>query len=471
MSSPSPSPPPPPVVVASPASSSPFQIFLIAPGPKRGKLRGRRLILDLSETDTVQDLFRMASDGFRTSTSRWGADAVIIRAPILEMNYCAERSITGVPQYEGLDRSSLAVARSVLQRGGRIMMVFGKEVIDVDESRKRPASIAAADIAFNSKMPRLDNASVEAAAPSNNNKQRPLTVLSWNIAECQPSYDSTDGGTFDVDANISQECVRHDAHILCLQECPSANWKPIELLEMQYQLVGAVPSHCGFVQLWIRQDASKGDGDYFYQRLPLPMPKNQLPTVAAIILLNNHSIVVSSSHLAPFKDNAHVRLQQMEALLAATVRITPHAIHAGDFNMRLAEDRFMEYSKMECRKPKTARQQRLYDSWKMAGSVKRQEYTWNSIDNKFHANGFGFKCRFDRLYLSKAMAMACQEQQDIEFRLEANQRKQCTPSKKFPTKFYMSDHYAILCTVQVPAADEDDESESEPSAAAKNDSD
>lgn len=398
---------------------APFQVCLVSTG---GSTPSLRRIVDVAEDDTLQDLYRVASEVFGTPQSA---------ARIQVLKY-------GFPP-KALEQSSSILVRSALQHKDRVMAIIPKEENSAVNPKKRPASAAsnAADAA--TKIRRVgggDNAKAGATLSKKKNLTTPLTVLSWNIAECKPSNDAPSRDKFDTEAAIVRELVKHEAHVLCLQECPAADWKPIELLEKCYKLVGSERSHCGYTQLWIRQQPKKDA--FLFQRVPLP---SSAPSVAAIILIGeNQPIIVSSSHLAPFKENAPARLQQIEALTKTVSCLTSHAIHSGDFNMRKAEDKKMEHGG----NGRGKEQQQLYDAWKIAGSSKKEEYTWNSITNTYHANGFGFKCRFDRIYFSSTLFGDA-----IDFRVVAN-RPCGTSGNQQAKSFYPSDHFGLLCTVKVP---------------------
>lgn len=242
-----------------------------------------------------------------------------------------------------------------------------------------------------------------------------LKILSWNIAECIPSNDAPE--SFDAEEAIVREIILHKADVLCLQECPSSSWNPPELVKACYERVGSAQSHCGFVQLWVKSHI-------FYELLP-SCPS---PSVGAVFLIGSAAIPmgISSSHLAPYKQNASARFEQVKALskaFAATSATT--TIHAGDFNMRQAEDDGIEGFG-------------LVDAWKKTGKLNNHKNTWNSIENKYHAEGYPFSCRFDRIYVSKG-----DNSKVTDFMLIA-----AKPLIRDEKKFYLSDHYGMLGTVQ-----------------------
>ena len=90
-----------------------------------------------------------------------------------------------------------------------------------------------------------------------------------------------------------------------------------------------------------------------------------------------HSAVINKSLCT------QMRLAQARSILEA---LGPSCILVGDLNMRNAEDSSFE-------------ELGLTDSWKMAGKEQATKNTWDSNLNKYHQNGFGFACRFDRAYI------------------------------------------------------------------------
>ena len=156
-----------------------------------------------------------------------------------------------------------------------------------------------------------------------------------------------------------------------------------------------------------------------------------LRRLAQLILLPNDQILgISSSHLAPFKSNASLRLQQTMRLYEALSSVNPNFVMAGDFNMRVAEDDQVE-------------QLGLRDVYKESKRPRDAMYTWNSIDNRYHGpDAFGFKCRFDRIYFSFGSS-----QPKLSLVGDQPHVVMCGSSEY---KFYLSDHYGMLCTFQLP---------------------
>jgi endonuclease/exonuclease/phosphatase family metal-dependent hydrolase len=344
-----------------------------------------RTIVEVSQEETLQDLYDTAIKTFYATEPQ----AVVSLQ-------------SGFPQQQ-LDNSATTTVQSVLSDNERV------SVIRIQNKTKMPEGIFLSTVGSSDSHRPIKRQRLA----SNENRIR---ILSWNIAECRPSHDAP-SDDFDCEAAILQQILLHDAQILCLQECPAKSWQPPSLLN-SYALVGGAPSHCGTTQLWIHKSL-------FHQRVV-----SNPPSVAALVLVGNQSIGVSSSHLAPFKQNASLRLEQARDLVQTLSKATPNFIMAGDFNMRQAEDVQIEHL---C----------IQDVFKVAKSPKTANFTWNSLENKYHGpDAFGFKCRFDRIYVSY-------DGSQPELTLMGNQMQVVAHGSR-EHKFYLSDHYGMLCTVQVP---------------------
>ena len=352
-----------------------------------------RAIIEVSQEETLRDLYKTAADTFFAAETQ----------AVVSLRY-------GFPQQQ-LENSATTTIQSVLSNNERV------SVVRIEKEAKMPKGI--------SSTVEIGASTNEASSTDSNRpiKKQRLTggenrirILSWNIAECQPSHDAPPDD-FDCEAAILQQIVSHDAHVLCLQECPSTSWQPPSLLH-SYALVGGAPSHCGVTQLWIHNSL-------FHQRMV-----SKGPSVAAVVLIGDQSIGVSSSHFAPFKSNAPLRLEQTRDLCQSLSKATPNFIMAGDFNMRKAEDIDIE-------------RLGLQDVFKVAKSPKSAIFTWNSFENKYHGpRAFGFRCRFDRIYVSY-------DDSQPELTLMGNEMQVITHGSQ-EYKFYLSDHYGMLCTVNVP---------------------
>jgi len=257
-----------------------------------------------------------------------------------------------------------------------------------------------------------------------------LRVLTWNIAECvasaaaPPEWIPAPRGFVSVpsaraEAAVVATIAGHNPDIICLQESPSERWAAASLGPAGYDVLGAVPSHCGHVVLLVRRHLA-----HLTDRLAVAGP-----SVAARLHLpgGRPAISVASSHLAPFKGGGPQRAAQLAALVD-TVGAPYHCVLAGDMNMRAAEDRAAE-----------ALGAGLVDGWRAAGGHKDTKLTWNSKINKYHQDGFEFVARFDRIYVGGGAAKVA------TFGLVAD-----TPVEGRQGHF-LSDHFGLVCDLEISA--------------------
>ena len=193
-----------------------------------------------------------------------------------------------------------------------------------------------------------------------------------------------------------------------------------------YVSVGTQSSHCGLCDLLVRKDFAP-------QRVYLG--GERLPSVAAIMTLPNKTkVAVASNHLAPFGEGANERKNECKSLMRTLSRQCNNVVLIGDFNMRQKEDKTIEGLEGGG----------WLDSWKVCGSSKQLKFTWNSFDNLYHNNGFGFNCRFDRCYM-RGDALTT-----TNFDLMGN-----VPINGVEGD-YLSDHYGIIVEVTIDPLISDD---------------
>jgi len=193
-----------------------------------------------------------------------------------------------------------------------------------------------------------------------------------------------------------------------------------------YVSVGTQSSHCGLCDLLVRKDFAP-------QRVYLG--GERLPSVAAILTLPNKTkVAVASNHLSPFGEGANERENECKSLMRTLSRQCDNVVLIGDFNMRQKEDKTIEGLVGGG----------WLDSWKVCGSSKQLKFTWNSFDNLYHNNGFGFNCRFDRCYM-RGDALTT-----TNFDLMGN-----VPINGVEGD-YLSDHYGIIVEVTVDPLISDD---------------
>lgn len=203
-----------------------------------------------------------------------------------------------------------------------------------------------------------------------------------------------------------------------------AGWGEATFGTHGYVSVGTQSSHCGLCDLLVRKDFAP-------QRVYLD---SQSPSVAAILTLPNKTkVAVASNHLAPFGEGANERKNECTSLMRTLSRQCHNVVLIGDFNMRQKEDKTIEGLEGGG----------WLDSWKVCGSSKQLKFTWNSFDNLYHNNGFGFNCRFDRCYM-RGDALTT-----TNFDLMGN-----VPINGVEGD-YLSDHYGIIVEITVDLLSDD----------------
>lgn len=266
----------------------------------------------------------------------------------------------------------------------------------------------------------------------------PLTIVSWNIAEAAPSFAAPSLSRRAQDApRLIRECILGSARgsgpdIIALQESPSPSFGTTIFEEQGYVSAGGTTlSHCGYVDLLLKKKLAE-------QSKPISLDENLASVACRIVLPNKTTISVSSSHLAPFKHGAGTRLRQCQFLKESLRQESDNMILLGDYNMRQSED--------------TAIENILgIDAWKAAGSNHRSKFTWDSIVNEYHEDGFSFRARFDRCYVGGGNIHV------NRFGLIGNKAVVGGGSKKD----FLSDHYGMIIGLDVEKASEQANSDQE----------
>ncbi|KAL7534604.1 hypothetical protein ACHAXR_008645 [Thalassiosira sp. AJA248-18] len=254
----------------------------------------------------------------------------------------------------------------------------------------------------------------------------PLTLLSWNISNAQPSFSAPDFTQRSEESPrlIREECLRPtpSPDIIALQECPYPSFGEEEFGQSGYVSMGTQQSHCGYVDLLVRKELAARNTQ------PIrTVQEGNLPSVAATIVLPNETkIAASSSHLAPFKDGAYQRIIQCMTLMDLLDEQADNCILLGDFNTRAAEDKGIE----------NAGGGGWIDAWKETGSNSEVKFSWNSFANQYHEGGFKFRARFDRSYV-RGEALSVRQ-----FGFIGNK---CVEKKGD----YLSDHFGLLVGLNV----------------------
>jgi endonuclease/exonuclease/phosphatase family metal-dependent hydrolase len=275
-----------------------------------------------------------------------------------------------------------------------------------------------------------------------------LTLVSFNVAGCQPSAEAPPGWRqTQATKAIRTEILGSNPDILALQECPGdASWAKTHF--PTYNVLGVTWSHADYVILMVKKGIhaeavpmSKGDND---DNNPVVLAKLMYPQ-------ESRTLLVASVHLAPFREGEDDRRQQMTRLIqkhhhhsaAGKEEQQVPLIIAGDTNMRQSEDVVMEQT-LE-----------LTDFWKHAGSNKATKFTWDTIDHGTSCNRYygestrNYNARYDRVYGTTSSLTKPLNLKVSNFELIAN--------KPVTNKYhFLSDHFGIVTTFDLewPAVDE-----------------
>ena len=262
---------------------------------------------------------------------------------------------------------------------------------------------------------------------NNNDKQSTITVLTFNVAEFKLHLQAPDDGTFDPKQSLIEELHKHGTPtIICLQELPYPSFRL-----HGYHCVGTTQSHCGYIGLYFSQQFVDTNGKIRRippsdltrfmidtmasssksssrtptdtQRITSSLYDRGFPAVLCCVRLSTGKggtrqlLFVGSCHLEPHKGGSDARFLQLETIHKFCSTMSNGSsdyqlLLAGDCNMRENESKPVE-EKFNWK-----------DTWKLAGKVHKQQFTWNSKFNQYHGpDSFGFTCRFDRIYISNGM--------------------------------------------------------------------
>lgn len=196
-----------------------------------------------------------------------------------------------------------------------------------------------------------------------------------------------------------------------------------------------------------------------------------LPSVAAVINMpfleadNSSSsssfarLAISSSHLAPHRENASTRFDQLQRLVCQMeqqdVPGATDLILLGDMNMRKDEDGRVErigWAPPSASKSGSISNGGLLDAWKEAGSDPATRDTWNSYVNRYHgADAFEFRCRFDRTYYRPAAGSSLLRV--VDFGLVGN-RPILRDQGGGGSSHFLSDHFGMRVTFEVARSED-----------------
>ncbi|PNW75306.1 hypothetical protein CHLRE_12g521600v5 [Chlamydomonas reinhardtii] len=244
-----------------------------------------------------------------------------------------------------------------------------------------------------------------------------FSVLTYNINDnCVSDRHPSDWSMRKQHEQLARLILQHQPDLLCLQECFSgipAN----DTLKGAYEFCAlAVPSHRGDCMIARRRDSP-------LELLPQPPPAAVGPCLLLRLRLGGQELTAACAHLAPFAENAPKRMQQIARIVAAAPSELPLLL-AGDMNMREKET-------------PAAGEVGLMDAWVEAGSPPGQRWTWDTRTNKYYDGGHEYTARYDRILYRGCHVGG--------LRVTGN-----TPASDDPHHF-LSDHFALLATVTLPA--------------------
>lgn len=265
---------------------------------------------------------------------------------------------------------------------------------------------------------------------SDDRNARSLVLVSWNISQAASSAAAPNPLLRAAEAPrlIRDEILRSHPDIIALQESASpafANDQFSDYVSIGTQLALHTKS---YVDLLVKSELATRAQRISFQSFEM----KDLPAVAAIILLPNSSrIAIASLHLPNTPEAAPLRKRLVTAIMdKLSSQHCDGIILGGDFNMRQAEDAYIE-------------QLCGLDSWKeVTNSDTKKKFTWNSRENMFLGHDRNqFIARFDRCYIRSNIIRL------THFDLIGNE-----PIGRNKGD-YLSDHYGIVVKFDVGSSD------------------
>lgn len=190
-----------------------------------------------------------------------------------------------------------------------------------------------------------------------------LKFLTWNIESQGVSFQAGGLSLPEKHEAVIEVIKEHEPDVVALQEVNSA-FDELFLTSSEYIKICSATSHAGRMCMYAKPNIQVAIVSY----------DSQLPIVSVDITTANKKIRFSSAHLCPGKDGAYTRECQLNQI---TLDDTPHVL-MGDLNVREAENDYIAEM-----------------GW--TDATDRMDYTWNSLLNLYHRDGYKFRCRFDRI--------------------------------------------------------------------------
>jgi endonuclease/exonuclease/phosphatase family metal-dependent hydrolase len=217
-----------------------------------------------------------------------------------------------------------------------------------------------------------------------------LTLVTFNVAGCEPSQAAPKSWTENDSVRaIQKEVLTSNPDIIAIQEIPMHYFRTHPTSNNDddnifpgYKVVGTKSSHAPHVVLLVRKEmnATRIDSTSI-RHLPAVVGELQFDVGSGMSQTTTHlqqqqhllqrqqcRLWIASVHLEPFGEGASKRKQQLKSLVKAANRQQIPLIIAGDTNMRVSEDSVAENASDRGGLG-------LVDLWKLAGSDIRTKYT------------------------------------------------------------------------------------------------
>ena len=239
-----------------------------------------------------------------------------------------------------------------------------------------------------------------------------MKLLTWNIS----GEDLPANLPWGLDLETKWDLIRQilvdkSPDIVAVQEIPMVELIHVYAHQLNLIPVQAIKTHAGITAICI-PDAWKED------------IVNIIKTESIIgckIQRGKDVWAVGAMHLMPTKGMGQIRQMQLKNFIDLVGDRIDHIILMGDSNMRIKETAIFEELFID-------------DAFKLVGNPKHANWTWNSKENPYHENGFGFTARFDKILLRGF--------QVDHFELIGNQ-----PLEESKEPSYLSDHYGIYAEI------------------------
>ena len=158
---------------------------------------------------------------------------------------------------------------------------------------------------------------------------QPLRAMTWNVSHADVIPVSAraplDRHVWSIEENLAAVqayVLRQRPDVVALQECPASS--ALDKLSVDFDLLGANRSHCGFVHLYARRELDA---------TPVELGRD-VQGAMAVVRAGAKSLAVVAVHLAPGSDSASRRKEQVHAIIKAKPERERPLVVLGDMNVR-----------------------------------------------------------------------------------------------------------------------------------------